>query len=146
MNTSINWPLLREAIAIIDGIPSKHFDLNHILRNKDTQEVTSTCGTTGCAIGWLTKHPGFVKLGVSFSYTCGLEIDAADLHRINVRYQDVAEHLFGLHWSQSSMLFSPDGESCYDGEIPGHSSSKTLFRNRVRKFFEWHGQPISPKF
>jgi hypothetical protein len=51
--------LLKEAYAIIDGIPEQAFDLEKIITDGGT---SVGCGTVACAAGWLSIHPKFGKL------------------------------------------------------------------------------------
>lgn len=77
MNTeSMNAELLKDAIAIIDGIPSDRVSLarwqqkfvngrlvEHYVRNASA----ITCNTIACAGGWLSLHPKFRERGLFVS-------------------------------------------------------------------------------
>ena len=55
------YPLLREAYAIIDGIPDDRFNLRTYANSTDPNH----CGTIACAVGWLAMHPTFNALGLT---------------------------------------------------------------------------------
>lgn len=154
-----NFDLLREAAAIIDGIPRKHFDLREILSSPELDDFDrrpltdapkhAACGAIGCAMGWLALHPKFNAIGLTVSAKeasygsvlwCG---DTSD-------YATAASELFDIAYSEALWLFSPPGSSKYDYEIDGKDfadlSSKQLFKHRIRKFFAEHGQPVNSKF
>lgn len=62
-----NIELLKDAYAIIDGIPDDRFHLDYW--QDATGEVAYTaqaigCGTIACAGGWLALHPTFQQVGI----------------------------------------------------------------------------------
>ncbi|MDQ7981911.1 hypothetical protein QYH69_32325 [Paraburkholderia sp. SARCC-3016] len=56
-----SFPLLRDAYAIIAGIPESRFDLCLWRSGGNT---ANECGTIACAGGWLAMHPKFHALGL----------------------------------------------------------------------------------
>lgn len=65
MNKQESITRLREAHAIIDGIPDVQFDLHDFSKN-DKKVNPHKCGTIACAGGWLAAHPYFKKFGLFF--------------------------------------------------------------------------------
>ena len=121
-----NFKLLRRAAEIIDGIPDNRFNL-------DTVFEKGHCGTIGCAMGWLAHHPEFNKLGYTYSF---------GQVRINSNIVDIftaAERLFHIQHGDAYGLFV--------GVHVHHSRNhKVLFRQRVIRFLEKHGQPVSTEY
>jgi hypothetical protein len=61
--------LLKDAYAIIGGIPSNRFDLRAFQQVRSGGGVAKRakeihCGTLACAGGWLALHPQFNRLGL----------------------------------------------------------------------------------
>ena len=118
-----NLELLREAAAIIDGIPAKRFNLNSAHNGHDEPH---DCGTVACAIGWLGMHPKFQAIGLRTSRVTWPG---------NVMWQGVdtdcfiaAMELFGLSYVEARNTFGP-----HSARGGGH---KTEFRSRVVKLLE----------
>jgi hypothetical protein len=134
MSTVINWPLLREAIAIIDGIPDEHFDLSTYGDRFTNLASVKACGSIGCAVGWLWVHPDFPKRAHALG-GYGQEDHNA-----------WAMQVFGISHKDARALFSIGNfyESDFQHE-PGLSDAD-LFRARVRAFFAEHRQPINPLY
>jgi hypothetical protein len=111
---SIDWPRLRRACEIVDGIPDSHFNLNTFM---------SECGTIGCALGWLQKHPDF---------------QVPMRRRSAFAYITTACDIFNMEYSDAMDLFGPVS----NGRFP----HKEIFRMRVRMLFARHHRPINPTY
>lgn len=154
----IDWPKLREAAAIIDGIPAKRFNLDLVhsqtSRNgfpadakPDTQ--VHSCGSLGCAIGWLACHPSFndkLRLGVVSGAVSGSYVHLqtkrpGESSWSNTSFAYAAMNVFGLPRFEASDLFGP---------VYGHErcspSDKILFRQRIVRLFDRYDQPVSPAY
>lgn len=140
----IDWPLLRQACAIIDGIPDNRFNLNVVVNNDEKHSLRVDphhCGTVGCAMGWLGMHPKFQKLGLTFGSDGELQWKGDFAF-----YDHAGAELFGLTTKQADSLFAGLRNSDFDDPDISHVAthkSKEVFRNRVRKFFRRHKQPCA---
>jgi hypothetical protein len=136
---SINWPLLRRAIEIVDGIPKKHFDLDYTMRGRSsmdkvrTAEQAVSCGSIGCAMGWLGLHPEMQAEGLQTT-DMGLTFRG-----VQCSYASAGHHLFRMDYYEARDLF---GITHYND----NGASKKIFRQRVRKFFEHYDQPLNPDY
>jgi hypothetical protein len=134
---SINWPLLRRAVEIVDGIPKKHFNLDYTMRGRGfmdeirTAEQAVSCRSIGCAMGWLGLHPEMQAEGLQTTET-GLTFKG-----VQRPYSVAGEHLFGMNYYEARDLFG----ITHDGD-----ASKKIFRQRVRKFFKRYNQPLNPDY
>ncbi|MDY7537559.1 hypothetical protein RGU72_04740 [Undibacterium sp. 5I1] len=127
-----NFELLKDAYAIISGIPESQIDLGSITKNDCTE---ASCNTIACAAGYLAMHPQFNALGLSIGVHGGLAYQ-------NQNYGDFTTPLsqvFNLTERQAMNLFSYVGGSGYDAEI-GASSDKTRWQKRVEAFLNYYDQ------
>ncbi len=122
-----NFELLRDAAAVLDGIPEKRFTmgLNCLYGGVHEAYKTSACGSIACGLGWLAIHGGF-----GFS--------AEDLDGVNYSY--VAADAFKIHRDQAFSLFTGHGGGKYDLDFTG--TDKALLRHRIVSFLREHNQPI----
>lgn len=143
----MNLELLKDAYAIIDGIPDKFFNLNTWV--EDACELGGGgCGTIACAGGWLAMHPKFNELGLKFKWTRGQGRGNNERYMTYKGFpeapgaednHEVLARVFGITRHQSHNLFSGVGGSAYDRGA-GRSvfvyskSHKDVFKNRVIKF------------
>ena len=145
-----NFELLRVAAAIIDGIPSRVFDLDMIADqdgvSMDNAEPLKAkrCGTVACAMGWISMHPTFNALGLEVTALSAYN-GRVLMHGLLMSYARAAERLFEISQDDADNLFISHGESDYD-DRRSTSTSKELFKSRVRQFLAEHDQPINPKF
>jgi hypothetical protein len=134
------YKLLKEAYAIIDGIPEDRFNLNFINKNDrgGPRNDPHHCGTIGCAIGWLAMHPKMQALGLGYEETgvC-LMFKGAEL----LGYESAAMRLFNITHTDARNLFGSEGLSRYDRDATSlRNNHKALFRHRVKAFLREHGQ------
>lgn len=133
----MNFELLKDAAAIIDGIPVKAFNLEQICKSKGE---TLSCGTVACAAGWLSLHPTFAKKIKPLVKT-----DAFGNTEIvwNLRdgystcfYGDAMSELFNIPHDDAKTLFG-QSEIYNDGSGQSH---KKEFRKRIVAYLRHHGQ------
>ena len=143
--------LLREAYAIIAGIPEEKIRMNTILSHRgEVRDVRpKACGSIGCAIGWLSMHPGFqektglvARLTPERAKSHKLLFQNLSLHGLYVDYNEAAVEVFGLSKKAAYGLFNPVGDGGYLGDQVedglrefGHSD-KDIFLSRVRKYLK----------
>jgi hypothetical protein len=127
------FALLKEAYAIIDGIPAKRFDLADIVNGYETPPSPHNCNTIGCAIGWLAMHPKFQKLGLGLDARGGLMWKGHPAH-----FDDAAAELFSIPRGDADVMF----EARWDPTTSRQSSQsdKTVWKQRVRNFLRAHDQ------
>lgn len=142
---------LREAAAIIDGIPEEQIDLRSIVEDGDT---TPSCGTVACALGWLGLHPTFRERGlVTFGNLSEVKVNG------QARYYDqAAAEFFNLSDADARALFASYGWGKHDDKLlkrlhvtaeiseQDSVSGKELFRRRMVHFLQAHGQPVSEAY
>lgn len=126
-----SYPLLRDAYAVIDGIPEERFNLN-------AWRVTRECGTVACAAGWLMQHPDMQAKGLYMdSYGSPTFKGLLDYTAL--------EAFFGLRAGVGYALFCPRHTGFYCGlngmvklddyaDPDAYPSDKQLFLARVREF------------
>ncbi len=139
MNKATKYPLLRDAIAIIMGIPNDRLNLCLVRRNPvdwHSHKDAHHCGTVGCAIGWLSLHPQFNALGLKPGR------DPADLvlKGREVTFQVAAARLFGITEDEGIDLFAPAMSIECDSGLSPLTPHKEMLRLRVRKFFASKGE------
>jgi hypothetical protein len=135
-----NFDLLRDAFAIMDGIPSRVIDLDSWTTE---QGKTLSCGTIACAGGWLARHPQFMELGLRID-SCG-GVQGKNVYGIGA----LAE-LFNLDRSKGEeYLFNSDGDGYRDRELfqeqreqLGH---KRLWKRRVLRLFQEYNEPFEKR-
>jgi hypothetical protein len=153
-----NIELLKDAYAIIAGIPEKNFKLDAVL-TKCTKKrpgalyyvtVVPTCGTIACAAGWLGMHPDFAaKLNPKYDFSLARFQEGTpdiiwNLGHLETRsYARAMAEIFNLTYDQAQDLFRARNKKDHDAEfliIEGKPvlgsllSDKQLFLARVRKF------------
>jgi hypothetical protein len=129
----VNYELLKEAYAIIDGIPKRRFNLNRIAVPKHKHDdgdkpMRARCGSIGCAIGWLAMHPTFNAMG--------LWVDRQGRLHLGTETTDfvwAARYIFGLDSYDAIEIFTE--ASKYE-----RGDHKSIWRTRVRSFLEQHHQ------
>jgi hypothetical protein len=152
--TKPKYALLREAYAIVGGIPEHAFWMNSILERKG---VSLSCGTVACALGWLGMHPKFqAKTGLATVSRTSLnssgsttfknkpmwyDVAAADVFGITMNeaaqlYDVAAADVFGITMNEAAQLF---GVAKHD-ELKRWGTHKEVFLARVRNFLGTRGQ------
>jgi hypothetical protein len=111
--------LLQDAYAIICGVPDNAFCLGQW---RLRQGKTLTDNTVCCAAGWLTLHPKFEALGLTFD---GGGRPAYGLYR---GYAALAA-LFRIETSDAYAMFCPLAPGAWSPQ-----SDKAVWLNRVRMY------------
>lgn len=134
METGPDFELIKDAYAIIDGIPETAIDLNLLQTAKgETLERGTICSPAG----WLAQHPKFMELGLSLSEDgsrlllngepAGAESPA-----------EIMAQVFGLQPADAERLFA-DRNTYTLGDDSG-LSDKRLWLHEMREFLKEHGE------
>jgi len=133
-DTTPDFELIKDAYAIIDGIPETAIDLDKLV---SARGETLEHGTVCSPAGWLAQHPKFLERGLSLSDDDSRlqwagepaedESPAAVLARVFRLQPRDAEHLFA------------DRNTFTLGDDSG-LSDKRLWQREVREFLKHHGQ------
>ncbi|NTX18022.1 hypothetical protein [Burkholderia cepacia] len=136
-----NFELLRDAFAILDGIPEHVFNLDAWTVQ---QGESLSCGTIACAGGWLARHPKFAELGLGISRggdVC-LRTDA------NESSFGALSKIFSLRGDEDE-IFMPSGAGYSDRELSFEvrqaMTDKQLWKRRVLRLFQEYDEPFDPK-
>ena len=127
----MNTELVKDAYAIIDGIPDDRISLYMFQQGEIALEPAAiTCQTLACAAGWLSLHPDMRKRGLRI-LTNGIPY----LFGAASGFDSLAM-LFEMTRKQATFLFSDRSGS----RIPGQSemSDKELWLARCRYLLK-HG-------
>lgn len=140
---SPDFELLKDAYAIIDGIPDQAFDLGEVLHMRISKDMS--CGTIACAAGWLSLHPTFAAHLKPRAYQYGpsstnwrVRWDGIEFYEDNVFA--AMQTLFGIDLNTAYRIFGLRDE----GEGGPHLTDKELWKLRVRTFLKKHEQPGEP--
>ncbi len=133
-----NFELLKDAYAIIDGIPDAAINLARIVSKGGRKP---SCGTIACAAGWLGFHPKMRAAGLKtqhnrldnyYQMTYRGEHDAG-------AYVYAMSEAFGLGRRDASELFNGRQSSEKEGDF-AKLSDKQIWLRRVREFLKQHNQ------
>jgi hypothetical protein len=129
-----NYELLRQAYAILDGIPQQAIDLDHVIKERGS---SLKCGTIACGIGWLSMHPKFNSMGLKFEKRKGFigngSVDILTYQGQSVDYAEAASKIFGIA--------EPIAEKMFNGASnrPQHQHKQILL-SRIRSYLRKRGQ------
>jgi hypothetical protein len=131
------YSLLRDAYAVIDGIPEAQFNLESIIRRRSG---INECRTIACAAGWLSIHPTFGPL-------LKAEVDGSLVNWRTERgptghFVTALSEPLGLTPDETRRLFGMREyyEPVEEGRVPGaYLSDKELWKARVRNFLAEKG-------
>lgn len=122
--TQPNFDLLKDAYAIIEGIPAENFYLN----SWREWDEGATCGTIACAAGWLPLHPDFQARGLTYGKS---------VFGMQIKFRD-REHMAAL--AAFFDISCDDAEELFGASCDYKILHKEIFLKRVRDFLEKHGQ------
>jgi hypothetical protein len=132
----MNTELLKDACAIIGGIPEENFHLGLIISTYNP----SWCNTIACAAGWLSLHPTFAaelkpKVIVAEG---GLRMEWFDPNgHPFCDFGTAMAALFDLSYFQAWDLFATRGESALDEELETSDiTDKQLWLARAHKVLQ----------
>jgi hypothetical protein len=134
MNTAPNFELLKDAYAIIDGIPETAIALDKLQTAKGE---TLDRGTVCSPSGWLAQHPQFMALGLSLSEDGDQLCFNGEPVETGTEALIMAQ-IFGLQPVEAEHLF--DTRSTYSLGDDSGLSDKRLWLREVREFLKAHGQ------
>lgn len=139
--TTPYYELLKDAYAIIDGIPAKQFDLKWFSSGKGV--TPNDCGTIACAGGWLTLHPAMRALGLrnSTDESTSDSTLAYGHYRLAPRFNDedgfeALAEFFSIPCDAVRDLFGVRNGI----EFESSCNDKELWLYRVRKYLRDEGQ------
>lgn len=122
--TKPNYELLRQAYAILDGIPQEVYDLNTVVTKHGNKSVK--CGTIACGIGWLSQHPKFKALGLRHTS------DGLYFKRQPVSYWTAGARVFGIDEDEAGSLFR--------STTAPRKTHKRILLDRIKIFLGKNGQ------
>ena len=125
---TIDFEKLKHAYAVIDGIPSKNFNLYEWTTKGGNR---TDCSTIACAAGWLIRHPDFQVPGFGLSPFGHVVCSDGRQHRGPLDGFSYVAELFGLPYGDAEQLFGSPKQSI------GH---KKEWQRRVREYLKFHGQ------
>lgn len=134
METGPDFELLKDAYAIIDGIPETAIALDKL---QSARGETLESGTICSPAGWLAQHPAFQERGLSLSEDGSqllLNGEPAD----TTSPAPIMAQLFRLPEVDAERLFG-DRNTYTLGDDSG-LSDKRLWLHEVREFLKEHGQ------
>lgn len=135
MNQEPNYELLREAYAIIGGIPGNKIALRSIVSMKGP---SLDCGTIACAAGWLGMHPKFQALGLEVVKD-GLNLSFQG--EPGWAYYAPLARTFNIDVVLAHRLFCTRGN--FDHSEYDNRADKQVWLDRVHAYLEVHGQLTS---
>ncbi|UUZ75458.1 hypothetical protein LP414_27465 [Polaromonas sp. P1(28)-13] len=124
-----NFELLKDAYAIIGGIPKNVIDLDQIEKQRGK---SLSCGTICCAAGWLGHHPMFKAKGLSV-----LENGSLAINGEHVWYEEAMAKIFDIPVRDAESLFGST-YNMTDGN--SKKSHKQIWLKRMRDYLRGHGQ------
>lgn len=130
-----NYELLKDAYAIIDGIPESAFNLR---RWRTAEGESLECGTICCAAGWLAQHPDMVAKGLSLEEGRFAALAVPTLG--GVIGFGAMSILFGIERNEADAIFS---DRCFGGRYQPENwaelTDKEIWKARVRNFLKAKG-------
>lgn len=125
--------MLKLADFLENVVPKHRFDLCIIAKENDKGEKPgpNTCGTAGCAIGWMPNvFPRLCQYVERDWFSYLLRVENKETRSKDFK---AAEEIFDINSQSSSYLFNP--------VYYGHKKGKMTVAKRIRKFVEADGIP-----
>ena len=118
---------LKEAYAILDGIPQERFNLGLLCTQVDRKKIS--CTTIACGVGWLLHHPRYTARGFGYSIDGLLKAPGQSTVFGDGMYFAVGARMFGISEN--------DAEDIFNGRThqPPHEH-KDLLLSRIRRYIE----------
>lgn len=132
MKTGPDFELLKDAYAIIDGIPETAIDLDRLQTAKG--EALDK-GTICSPAGWLAQHPKFMELGLSLSED-GKQLCLNGQPAQPGTESEILAQIFGLSPAEAQHLFGT--RDTYSLGDDSGLSDKRLWLREVREFLKQH--------
>lgn len=134
MDTGPDFELIKDAYAIIDGIPETAIDLDQL---QTARGETLERGTICSPAGWLAQHPKFLELGLSLSEDGSRLLLNGEPAETDSPAQVMAQ-VFRLRPVDAERLFA-DRNTYTLGDDSG-LSDKRLWLHEVREFLKEQGE------
>ncbi|HEX2530848.1 MAG TPA: hypothetical protein VHK70_05200 [Burkholderiaceae bacterium] len=134
MKTGPDYELLKDAYAIIDGIPETAIALDKL---QTTRGESLEHGTICSPAGWLAQHPKFMKLGLSLSEDGGHLLLRGESD-VDATPTQIMGRIFSLEPADADLLFG--ARSMYTLGDDSGLSDKRLWLHEVREFLKAHEQ------
>lgn len=134
MDTSPDFELLKDAYAIIDGIPETAIALDQL---QTARGELLEKGTVCSPVGWLAQHPKFMERGLALSED-GTHLMLHGVPADSDSYAYVMARIFDLQQVDAERLFA-DRRTYTLGDDSG-LSDKRLWLHEVREFLKAHGE------
>lgn len=132
MSNTPNFELLKDAYAIIGGIPNEVIDLCDVQLHAGD---SLGCGTVCCAAGWLGHHPQFQALGLETTRAGSTKLDGKFRS-----YDDAMAEVFNMDPEDAEKMFAPRNFLYERNERANGGTDKALWLTRVREYLRRHGQ------
>jgi hypothetical protein len=138
MSDTPDYELLKDAYAIISGIPPEAISLDWT-RSKEGPSLTEA--TVFHPARWLALHPDFQARGLSMSEN-GKQVLYKGQTFAGGAYSESLAQLFGMSAGDVIGLFAERGGQM--GEANLDDSDKSLWQRRVLSYLQAHGQVSKP--
>lgn len=133
-DTGIDFELLKDAYAIIDGIPETAIALGRL---QTARGESLDRGTVCSPAGWLAQHPAFMQLGLSLSED-GTRLRLHDQWAEEGEEARIMAELFRLSPVEAAQLFG--SRHTYTLGDDSGLSDKRLWLREVREFLKQRDQ------
>lgn len=135
METGTNFELLKDAYAIIDGIPESAIAFGPLCAARG--EALDK-GTICSPAGWLAQHPTFIDLGLSLSEDGSkLLLDDEDVDE-DASTAEIMARVFALPQPDANRLFGDKDTYALEGDAG--LGDKRLWQHEVREYLREHDQ------
>lgn len=146
MTHRINFELLKDAYAILGGIPEAAYNLDSFVTKSGESK---SCGTVACGMGWLAMHPQFRALGLGLTELYSNERPALAMSMPtykgrDVPYTKVAGRIFGVSEMEARGLFSGRTYTDRHHGDNKHRTDKQVLLNRIMRLLDKHDQVEKP--
>lgn len=130
-----NYELLKDAYAILGGIPEDQINMNMIVSR---QSGKHNCGSIACGIGWLAMHPAFNEMGLSYERPRGLTYTTNGKAE-TIHYAQAASNIFGITYEEARNIFEPAGDAWF-------VNHKHILLNRIMTLLDSKRQVKNPVY
>lgn len=133
---------LLKLAAFLEALPRKSFDYTHWAGVGFKGKLTTSCGTTACALGWAAAIPSFRRLGLRLTDPDPYGWRTVQDIRSGARHFNAAIDVFCLTMPEAEYLFTPDepnyGYFSFDSsgleDAPGDSATPRQVAKHIRAF------------
>lgn len=139
MENGPNFELLKDAYAIIDGIPENAIALGEL---QSARGESLDRGTICSPAGWLAQHPKFNEYGLVLSDD-GTQLLLDGKADPNASTAEIMARVFALPLPDAERLFADKGT--YALEDDAGLGDKRLWQHEVREYLKEHDK-LDPAF